>query len=135
MNINDFGTLRIRLFEASEALPIENAVVRITGSSEYNSDVQISLLTDNNGLTEEVKLPAPKTSLSLSPAPPDEPYSVFDVEIIKEGYYLKSITNVPIFAGIKATLPIVMIPMSYYENGTLIPLDNLNSTIYENENL
>ena len=131
----DYGIIQIRAYRASEALPIQNAAVKITGSGEYNSDIQISQLTDNDGITPEIRVPAPAASLSTSPNASSQPYSVYDVEIAKEGYYPKRIVNIPIFAGIKAMLPIEMIPLAYSEDGKVIPLDNLNAIIYENENL
>ena len=132
MNTTDYGTLQIRTYRASEALPIHNTVVKIVGSGEYNSEIMISRLTDVDGLTEEIPLPTPNKSLSLSPSPPSVPYSVFDVDVVKEGYYPKKIFNVPIFAGTKAVLPIEMVPVAYDENGAVIPIKNLNSIIYEN---
>ena len=135
METTDFGTIQIRAFEASEALPIQNATVKITGSDEYNRDIQISQLTDSDGMTKAIPLPAPPANLSMSPGAVLEPYSVFDVEIVKDGYYPKRIFNVPIFAGIKAMLPIEMLPLTYNKDGSIIQLKGLNSIIYENENL
>ena len=131
----DYGAMQVRVFRASEALPIQNASVKITGSDEYNGDIQISLLTDNDGVTPTVNLPAPPPELSRSPGAKSQPYSTFDVEIVKAGYYPKKIISIPIFAGIKAVLPIEMIPLSYSETGDVIRLENLNSVIFENEML
>ena len=131
MENNDYGILQVRVYRASEALPIENAVVKIVGSGEYNSEIIISRLTDMDGLTEEITLPTSNVNLSLSPNPPSAPYSVFDVEIIKDGYYPKKIFNIPIFSTTKAVLPIEMIPVAYDNSGQIIPLENLNSIIYE----
>ena len=132
MNNNNYGTLQVRAYRASEALPVENAIVKITGADEYTSDVMLSRITESDGLTEEVHLPTPSIDLSLSPHPAQSPYLTFDVDIVKEGYYPKKIFNVPIFAGIKAMLPIEMIPVAYDTDGKIIPLENINSIIYEN---
>ena len=129
------GSLQIRTYTASGALPVKNAVVTIRGSGEYNTDVQYSLLTDNDGITPEITLPAPDKRYSTSPGAAEAPYSVFDVTISRDGYYPKKITNVPIFASTKATLPIEMIPLTYLEEGGISPLENLDSIIFENENL
>jgi hypothetical protein len=131
----DYGVIQVRTFRASEALPIKNASVKITGSDEHNTDIQISELTNSDGITPEIRLPAPSASLSMFPNAASQPYSNFDVEIVKEGYYPKKILNIPIFAGIKAVLPIEMIPLVYSENGDIKPLNNLNSVIYENDKL
>ena len=135
MESTDFSIMQIRTFTASEALPLEGASVKIIGSGEENRDVKISQITDSDGLTNVVRLPAPSTSLSMSPSSKSIPYSVYDVEITKIGYYPKRIYNVPLFSGTKAMLPIEMIPISYAEDGSPIPIQNLNSVIYENEHL
>ena len=62
---NSYGILQIRAYRASEALPVENSIVKITGADEYSSDIRISRITGSDGLTEEVRLPTPSIDLSL----------------------------------------------------------------------
>ncbi len=135
MNYNSFGNISVRTYTASEALPIAGSLVKIYGTDDYNKDVQYSLLTDNDGITKSISLPAPSAAYSSAPGAGETPYSVYNVEITKNGYYPKRIDNVPIFSGINALLPIEMIPLSYASDGSLINQKNLNSVIYENENL
>lgn len=135
MTYDNYGYLRIKTYLASGATPLEGALVKIYGSDEYNSDVQYSLLTDLDGITSVLTLPTPPESYSLSPGSAFQPYSVYNVEISKDGFYPKKIYNVPIFAKTNSLLPIEMIPISYAENGITVPLENLNSVVFENENL
>ena len=135
MNYESFGNMRIRAYTASGALPTEGALVKIYGIDEYNKGVVYSLLTDEDGITKEISLPAPPRSYSTAPGAIAAPYSVYNVEISKDGYYPKQIDNVPIFNGINAVLPIEMIPLSYDKSGSVIPQNNLNTVIYENEHL
>lgn len=135
MNYDDFGTLRVRTYTAAGALPIEGALVKIYGSDEYNRDTIYSLITDEDGVTKEISLPAPRKMYSTSPGATEAPYSVYNAEISKYGFYPKRIDNIPIFNGISAVLPIEMIPLSYENDGSISEQNNLNSTIYENENL
>ena len=135
MKYDGTGSIKIRTYIASDAMPLEGVVVKIYGTDDYNKDVLYSLITDSNGLTKEIPLPAPPKSLSTSPGAPQSPYSVYTVELAKEGFYPKIISNVPIFSDTTALLPIEMIPFIYATNGDLIPQKNLNSTIYENEHL
>ena len=109
--------------------------MKIYGTDDYNKDVQYSLITDANGITEELHLPAPAKSYSTSPGAKEAPYAVYNVELAKDGYYPKRIDNVPIFSDTTALLPIEMIPLSYDAEGTIVPNNNLNATIYENDNL
>jgi len=129
------GSIRIRAYAASGALPIEGVLVKIYGADEYNRDVMYSLITDVDGVTKEISLPAPSESLSTSPSAAESPYSVYNIELTKAGFYSKRIDNVPIFADTTAILPIEMIPLTYTFNGYVVPQNNLNSVIYENENL
>ena len=135
MNYDSFGNLRVRTFTAAGALPIENALIKIYGAESYNNGIAYSLLTDNDGITQELSLPAPLKLYSASPGAKESPYAVYNVEIAKDGFYPKQIENVPIFSGTSAVLPIEMIPLSYMKNGDIAPQSNLNSIIYENEHL
>jgi hypothetical protein len=112
MNLDDFGTLRIRATSASGAIPIMGAIVRIMGGEESNIQIVKSLVTDNDGITPKVKLPTPKRSYSLTPEDEESPFALYDVEVTADGYYAKRIIGVAIFSGINAILPVNMIPES-----------------------
>ena len=135
MSYEGSGQIRIRTYTAAGALPVEGTLIKIYGTDDYNKDVKYSLLTDSNGITEKISLPTPLKQYSMAPDSQESPYSVYNVELAKDGYYPKRIDNIPIFSDTNALLPIEMIPLSYAENGDIIPNYNLNSTIYENENL
>ncbi len=135
MKYDSYGNIRVRAYAASGALPVENVVVKIYGTDDYNKDVMYSVLTDSDGVTDEISLPSPRASLSSAPGAIESPYAVYNIELAKKGFYPKRIDNVPIFGGTTAVLPIEMLPIIYNDSGTVIPQTNLNSTIYENENL
>lgn len=135
MNYENFGNIRVRTYAASGAIPIDGVLVKIYGTDDYNKDVVYSLLTDEDGITKAVALPAPPRAYSVAPGAKEAPYSVYNVEIAKSGFYPKRIDNVPIFQGVDAVLPIEMLPLLYDSDGNIIPQANLNSVIYENEHL
>ena len=135
MKYEDFGYIRVRTYAADGALPIEGTIIKIYGADDYDKGVMHSLLTDSNGITVQVALPTPAKSYSVAPGAAEAPYSVYNVELAKDGYYPKKIDNVPIFAGTSALLPIEMVPLKYESDGSIIPQYNLNSVIYENDNL
>lgn len=134
MQYNESGTISIRVFTAGGALPIAETVVRITGIDEENRFVEYSILTDVDGLTNKIPLPTPARSFSLSPYSPEVPYANYDIEIVADGYYPKTIHNVAIFSGINAIQEVNMIPSGISQN-PLYPTNNLNTTVYENPNL
>ena len=107
---NSSGRLTVRAYTAGGALPVEGAVVRITGATEENRLVAYSLITDRDGVTEMTELPAPGISYSLSPAPAEMPYALYDIEISAPGYYSERLNGVSIFSGISSVQPINMIP-------------------------
>ena len=125
------GTLIVKTFTADEAIPIEGANITVRNSDRAGARVLYFVQTDSSGVSELLNLPAPNISYSLSPGPNTVPYSQYNVIVEKEGYYTKTIRDVPIFSGIGAVLPVNMIPMSkdrisYVEN---------NSVITENDKL
>ena len=127
------GTLRVRAYTAGGALPIPNAVVRIMGAEEANRLVSYSLITDRNGTTEAVKLPAPSLSYSLSPSPSEAPFALYDVEISANGYYSKRINGISVFSGVNSVQLANMIPSSSGVQD--YPRGNVNTVIPENESL
>ena len=125
------GTLLVKAFTANEAIPIEGANITVRNSESGSPKILYFVQTDNSGISELLNLPAPNISYSLSPGANTLPYSQYDVIVEKDGYYTKTIKDVPIFSGIGAALPIDMIPItedriSYIQN---------NSTITENDKL
>lgn len=118
-----FGTLAVRVYTAGGALPVEGATVRISSGGE----VLYSLPTDRDGLTERVRLPAPSTDLSLSPAPESIPYATYDVTVDAEGFERKIIHGVSVFSGIDSIQLVNLIPNSgdtRSENEIFIPKYN-----------
>lgn len=131
MNL-DYGTLLIRAYVAESAVPVADVEVSIRGADASNKDVIYYVITDSDGVTDRIKLPAPSASLSLAPSPGALPYSNYDLEITKDGYYTKNIRSVPIFAGVSADLPVNMIPNT---EGSEFPIGNINAVITENPRL
>ena len=135
MSFDKFGKLAVRTFTAGGALPLEGAIVRIRGAVEENSEIEYSLISDIDGMTEEIDLPAPSALLSQAPNPSEPSYGVYDVDVSAADYYTKRIKNIAIFDGTRTLLPVNMIPKAASETNTTYPRDNLNTLVYENERL
>ena len=132
MSYNDSGTFIVKAYTAGGALPVPNSVVRVSGADEENAFIEFSLITDVDGMTPRITLPAPAKSDSLTPSPKEIPYSKYNVEITAQGYYPKKINNVALFSGTDTFLPINMVPLAIYEKGVDFPADTLNTTVNEN---
>ena len=132
--LDDFGIFSARAYTAG-ALPVEGATVRIRGGEEANRNVSYTLITDLDGVTESISLPAPKRSLTLSPDSKEIPYAIYDLEVWASGYYTKKIYGLMVFSGIKTVQEINMIPASE-DSDTIIadyPRGNVNSAVPESD--
>ncbi len=119
------GTLTVRAYTAGGALPVSDVLIRIFGAEEDNRDIAYSLLTDGDGVTESLTLPAPARELSESPKSKEVPYAVYNIEAQKEGYFYKRLYNVPVFDGINSEQLVNMIP--YSDSLANYPRGNVNA--------
>lgn len=105
------GFLRIIVRTAGGALPVEGASVDVYGSDAANGNTGLlySLETGIDGLTPPVELPAPPREESLTPGTPT-PFARYNVEVRKEGYNSVSNLGVPVFDGIVASQPVLLLP-------------------------
>ena len=133
MDYNSYGTLNVRTSIASGAVPVPKTVIRIFGADEYNRYVEYSILTDVDGSTQRITLPAPAKVFSTEPFSPEVPYALYDIEASRDGYYTKRISNVAIFPDTNTSQIINMIPISISEGGAFYPKGNLDATVKENE--
>ena len=136
MPMSDYGQFMARAYTAG-ALPVEGAIIRIVGGEEGNRTVAYSLITDRDGATDTIQLPAPRGSLSMEPDSSELPYSVYDLEISAEGYYPRRIYGITVFSGVKTIQEINMIPSSDNPEERIrdYPRGNINAVIPPNEEL
>jgi hypothetical protein len=135
MKFEDLGTLSVITSLANSSLPVEGTIVRISGAQEENSFIDYSVVTDVDGITEKISLPAPSKNYSLSPGAPEIPYGIYRIEARNRGFYTKIIENVPVFSGINTSLPVNMIPSPIHDNNVEYPRNTLETIVKENENL
>ena len=117
-SINDFlaansesGSLRVETFAGDRAFGVPSARVMVfVGLPEGNVAV-FDGITDINGSTESIRLPAPPRSISQSPQSgqnPKLPYAVYSVYVEHPDYVRAVFTNVPVFSGIESIQPVRM---------------------------
>ena len=126
------GGLVVKAYMARDALPVEGALVRVVGIDEGASGQYHSRFTNGDGITDIITLPAPPAEYSRSPGAPEQPYSLFKVTVMREGYYPKEVMGVAIFDRITTFLPVNMI---LSEPGVPAPVETLESESYENQSL
>lgn len=116
------GYLQIEVTTASGAIPVRDATVIISESSNGEDHLIGMIITDENGTTPIVPLPAPPQSLSEAPDPSEKPYSEYNISVYKKGFYSIPKLTVPIFDTIKSIQPVSVIPLAEFEfNGAEIP--------------
>lgn len=133
MIFEESGTLTVSTASAGSSLPIQGSVVRIRGASSENSGIEYSVITDVDGITERISLPAHRKTYSEAPRPPFLPYGLYNVEVVSQNYFTKNVFNVAVFSGVNTELPINMIPSPIYENDAEYPRENLMTIIPKNE--
>ena len=131
VNYSGIGKLVVRSYLAGGALPVEDALVRIRSADEEIRGIEYSLLTNESGVTPVISLPAPAAEYSLSPKAKERPYALYDVEVIKDGYYTKNVEGVAVFDTVTTIVPVNMI----LTVGSGAPMDTLDASSPENPNL
>ena len=102
------GYLQIQVRTAQDAIPLSGAQVRVL-DSEGNTLYQLT--TDESGDTQTVSLETVDRSYSLDPNYPGIPYDDYGVIVNVEDFQSVSVTEIPIYDGQTATLPVAMVPL------------------------
>ena len=129
------GFLIVKVSTAGGAIPVEGVTVVVRGNEDEHANILLSLLTDRDGLTKKVSLPAPARALSGAPSPASKPYSTYNIDVFKEGYYPQHYNRVPVFDGIVAVQSAAIIPISEFDAQNPYYSDGQIFEEYENENL
>ena len=135
MKYDSQGFIQVSAYTAAGALPVPDLTIRVSGSEEGNVGVEHYVTTNRNGLTEVIALPSPSISYSQAPEPAEQPYAKYNVYASGQGFYPKAVYDVAIFSGIKAILPLEMIPDAGFSRDVYPPSASNSSIITENEEL
>jgi len=103
------GFFRVEVFTGNHALPIANDRVLIKST---DGNILYDLVTDENGITEEVPLTAPDKEFSRQPFTSMPRFSVVDVEVPAMYGYKRAVVHwAEIFDTITTTLPMQLHPI------------------------
>ena len=106
---NDMSLLKVKVYSGNDAFPVANAKVVISKVGK----VEAFLITDENGATPFVKLPAPVKDLSLSDTG-KESYD-YRADIYADGFKELKNLYISLSGGTSSTLKVNMIPL--YKGG------------------
>lgn len=102
------GYLQIQVRTAQDAIPIDGARVLVL-DDEGNTIYRLT--TDTSGETQAVPLQTLDRSFSQNPNYLGTPYISYGVIVETEGFEQHSVTQIPIFDGETATLPVALLPL------------------------
>lgn len=106
---DSIGYLLVKVSTALGAIPLSDASVLIRGTRPENAEIQHTLRSNRDGLTERIALPTPPRSASETPGDA-VPYYTYNIEVAKEGYLPLSFSHVPVFPTVTSIQPAVMVP-------------------------
>lgn len=113
MASTDMGTMRISVTSSVGSIPISGATVAIS-HTENPDVVDITLTTDESGLTQEVRLPTPLLQYSLEPSDV-QPYAEYNIEVTAPGYEPVQVFGSELLADEFSLQPIRMNPLEVTE--------------------
>lgn len=102
------GYLQIQARTAQDTIPLDGAQVRIL---DDEGNTLYRLTTDESGETQVIALNTVDRSFSQTPNYTELPYANYGVTVDAEGFEPASVTEIPIFDGELATLPVIMVPL------------------------
>jgi len=109
------GYLLVRVSTAQGAIPVPGATVTIrehlsNPDENMRGTIIRVIVTDRDGRTERVPLPAPPRSDSMSPNG-KIPYASYNIDVEASGYYRQTFSDVPVFDAVTSIQPSLLIPI------------------------
>lgn len=112
---NESGTMRVEAFSGDRSFGIGSARVMIFVELPSGNVAVFDGLTDIDGVTQSVRLPAPPREISQSPqtgANARLPYAVYSVYVEHPAFVRSVFSNVPVFSGVESIQPVRMLAKS-----------------------
>ena len=99
------GLLKIQAYAGRQIMPVSGAQVTITHTFTDGTKEFASGTTDENGILDNIILPAPSKQLAESPTG-EAPYAMYDIVVSHPNYRTEIYRQVPVFEGIKSIQPV-----------------------------
>ncbi len=105
----DTGYIQIHAYTSNAQIPLQN--VTVTVSAEDGTVIALRL-TDRSGRIEPIPIPVPGREESLSPNPPEIPFTKVNLTARLQDYEQVFIYDLQVFSGITTDQDIELIPLS-----------------------
>lgn len=106
------GTLRVQVFAANGSFPVPNATVRVYVQLDDGEREVFSGITDVDGITDGIRLPAPDSSISFDENSTVAPYAVYKLRVERKDYAPAYFEGIPVFDSVKSIQPVGLVPLS-----------------------
>ena len=108
-----YGTILAQIYTSSAQLPVVGATVAVTQPTSGIQHRLIALrVTDKNGRTAPIQVPAPSRTQSLSPDVEDaQPFAPYDLWVQATGYEVAHIKDMQVFPSTQSIQKIALIPL------------------------
>ena len=103
------GYITVRAYTSTAQFPLQNVAIAVTASDGTAIAMR---LTDRNGLIEPIEVPVPDKAESLSPDPPERPYTTVNLYARLRGYEQVESENLQVFADTTTNQNLEMIPLA-----------------------
>lgn len=104
-----FGALRVEATAGRRTYPVAGARVVVFGRFSDGMRVFAEAETDESGVADGIRLPAPGRALSQQPSG-EAPYAAYDVQATHPLYQGAQFLQVPVFAGVTSVQPVRFLP-------------------------
>lgn len=103
------GYITVHAYTSFAQLPVQNVAISVTAADGTAIAMRT---TDRNGQIRPIPIPVPDRSESLSPNPPETPYTSVNLYARARGYEQMEYENLQVFAGTTTNQNVELIPLS-----------------------
>lgn len=119
----EYGKLIVNVLTGGGTLAVEDAAITVYEKKSNDISIVAGVFSGSDGASPEIMLEAPPRADSLTQGLSDKPYSVYVVQIVKDGYYTVTGSGVAIFSGVTSIQQINMIPRA--SGGVDLPISGI----------
>ncbi len=105
------GLLRVQVFAADGSFPIANASVKVSVKLRNEERDIFNAVTDVDGIVDNIRLPAPDSSVSFDENSTVEPYAVYTLTVSHPQYASAKFEGIPVFDSVKSIQPVELVPL------------------------
>ena len=108
------GYIQVRAYTSIAQFPIKDVAITVTAQDGTAIAMR---LTDRNGRIQQIEVPVPDKSESLTPNPGESPFTVVNLYARRNGYEQVESENLQVFADTVTFQNLEMIPLAEFPAG------------------